>query len=182
MSDFHCSRGNWGYAGTYSNMQGDNATARRGVWVNTQQVYSFGVTALPGVAATTLGNQLARLSWGPRWAPYRRCSPPSSRAAPPTGRAASSSTGRRVGLEAITYETEPHPAFNLQIEKIYTANVSPSGTVGLFLQKRDSATMTLSDATAFWDGESVSWFSKVGDQIQVGGQSATITRVPGPGP
>jgi hypothetical protein len=175
--DFHCSRGNWGYAGTFSNVQGDNAPARRGVWVNTQQVYSFGVTAFPGPGgvATTLGNPLGEALLGASMGDYKTVFASELTGGSANGKSGVFIDGSGIGLAAITYETEPHPAFNLSIEKIYTANVSPRGKVGLFLQKRDSTTMALSDAIAIWDGASVSWLSKVGDQIQVGGQTATIT-------
>ncbi|HEX2465302.1 MAG TPA: hypothetical protein VHR17_11835, partial [Thermoanaerobaculia bacterium] len=173
--DFHCSRGNWGYAGTYSDLQGDNTTDQRGVWVNTQQVYSFGVTAFPGGAATTLGNQLGEALLGVSLGDYKTVFASKLTGGAANGKSGVFIDGSGIGLAAITYETESHPTFNLSIEKIYTANVSPSGKVALFLQKRDSTTMALSDAIAIWNGASVSWLSKVGDQIQVGGQSATIT-------
>jgi hypothetical protein len=173
--DFHCSRGNWGYAGTFSSIQNDLDTSRRGVWVDNQQIYSFGVTAFPGGAATTLGNQLGEALLGVAPGDYKTVFATKLTGGTANGKSGVFIDGSAIALQDVAYETEAHPGLNLSIEKIYTASVSPPGNVALFMQKRDSSTMALSDALAFWDGAAVSLFSMVGDSIQVGGEPATIT-------
>jgi hypothetical protein len=168
--DFHCSQGNWGYAGVYSAVL-ENAPANRGVWVDTQQIYSSGVTAFPGGAASTLGSPLGQALLGVSMGNYKTVFATKLTGGTAAGKSGVFIDGSGIGLQAIAYETQVQPAF--QIEKIYTANVSPSGKVGLFLQQRVSDVLT--DAIAVWDGVSVSRISKVGDPIQIGGQSATIT-------
>ena len=154
--DFHCSQGNWGYAGTYSSMQGDNATARRGVWVDTQQVYSFGVTAFPGGAATTLGNPLGQALLGTAMGAYTTVFAAKLTGGTANGKSGVFIDGPAIGLQAIAYETQAPPGLGSADREDLHRQRRPQRQVGLFVQKRDSVTMALSDAIALWDGASLS--------------------------
>jgi hypothetical protein len=182
--DFHCLDGQsggdfWGYAGSYSLSQTDTSPEWRGVWINTQRFYSNTVTAAPApVPATTLG-----VPRGQTMMRNGTVSAASVYAAKLVGGTANGKSGLFFAVDPsvvsapfpVAYELQPYANGPYRVEKIYTAHVNDENVV-IFHQRRADAGGALADAIGVTNiNDPMVPLMTVGDSIDVGNQTATIT-------